>query len=210
MVRKIYGLKTKIYAGEPINANDVAISYGAWPRLADVVRRASEADVGVVAMKTLKGAKHRGLLENRAEADSYPQAAFKWVLSDPGISCLVISFRELSNVDEYLYASGKCPTEADTALLGKYDRLIAGTHCIQHCGACLDACPEGLPIDDVLRHRMYFSDYGDEKEAMRLYAQLEKNASVCASCSAPCVNACPLGVPIPEYTREAHRLLTLA
>jgi predicted aldo/keto reductase-like oxidoreductase len=56
---------------------------------------------------------------------------------------------------------------------------------------------------------MYFEDYGDEKEAMRLYAALEKNASVCTGCSGPCLGSCPTGIPIPERARGAHDLLTL-
>jgi predicted aldo/keto reductase-like oxidoreductase len=188
----------------------LAYHHGAWPQLASIVDRANAIDMGVVAMKTLKGAKHRGLLESRDEQDSYTQAAFKWVLSNPSVSCLVISFREPSNLDEYIHASGKRPSRDDYALLEKYDRLIAGKHCYQHCGACLESCPEGLPIDDVLRHRMYFEDYGDEREAMRGYAKLEVKADVCTGCTAPCANACPFDVPIPEYTRAAHRMLTLS
>ena len=98
---------------------------------------------------------------------------------------------------------------SDRATLDKYDRLIAGKHCYQHCGACLDACPEQLPIDDVLRYRMYFEDYGEEREAMRLYSRLEKQADVCLGCSAPCTASCPHGVPIQERTQGAHRMLTL-
>jgi len=188
----------------------LAYHHGAWPLLGDIVDRADAADVGVVAMKTLKGAKHRGLLESRDEADAYTQAAFKWVLGNPGVACLVISFREPSNLDEYLYASGKRLRSGDQAVLQKYDRLIAGTHCFQHCGVCLDACPENVPIDDVLRHRMYFEDYGDEKEAMRLYSKLERKADVCLECSAPCIGACPFGISIQERTSGAHQLLTLA
>ena len=55
---------------------------------------------------------------------------------------------------------------------------------------------------------MYFEDYGWEKEAMRLYAQLEKNASVCAGCSAPCLGSCPVGIPISDRMTGAHDLLT--
>ena len=188
----------------------LAYHHGAWPQLASIVDRAAEKGVGVVAMKTLKGAKHRGLLEKRDEADSYTQAAFKWVLANPSVSCLVISFRELANVDEYLFASGKRPSPADRALLERYDELIAGQHCYQHCGACLGTCPAGLAIDDVLRYRMYFEDYGEQKQAMSLYAKLETRADRCAGCSAPCSGACPYGVAIPARVRESHRLLTLA
>jgi predicted aldo/keto reductase-like oxidoreductase len=184
--------------------------HGAFPQLAAIIDRAAKSDVGIVAMKTLKGAKHRGLAELRDVADSYAQAAFKWVLTNPSVSCLVISFWEPAQLDEYLFASGQVPTTSDHAVLERYDRAIAGKHCFQHCGACLSACPEGLAIDDVLRHRMYFEDYGREKVAMSEYARLEKQADVCVGCAAPCAGACPFGVPIQERTLGAHRLLTLS
>ena len=62
-------------------------------------------------------------------------------------------------------------------------------------------------IDDVLRHRMYFEDYGVEKLAMNLYADLEVNASACQGCDAPCLGSCPLGISIQERTTGAHDLL---
>jgi hypothetical protein len=187
----------------------LAYHHGIWSPLADIISRArSEQDMGVVAMKTLKGAKHQGLADFRDEADTYAQAALKWVLSNPDVSCAVISFFKQQHVDEYLYASGKNPTASDVAALEKYDRQILGSYCAPHCGACLESCPEGLPIHDVLRHRMYFEDYGWEKEGMRLYSELSKNASACAGCSAPCLGSCPTGIPIPERMSEAHELLT--
>lgn len=186
----------------------LAYHHGIWPEIRDVVARARrEQDMGVVAMKTLKGAKHHGLAGFRDEADSYAQAALKWVHSDPDVSCAVISFFELQHVDEYLAASGQRVDEGDLAVLERYDRLIAGTYCPPHCGACLSSCPEQLPIDDVLRHRMYFEDYRSERQAMDLYAKLERNAAVCAGCSAPCAGACPLGIPIRERMAGAHQLL---
>ena len=93
----------------------LAYHYGSWPQLGEIIDRAAENDIGVVAMKTLKGARHRGLLENRDEADSYTQAAFKWVLSNPNVAGLVISFFDPQHVDEYLYASGGRPTSEDLA-----------------------------------------------------------------------------------------------
>ncbi len=188
----------------------LAYHHGAWPMLGEIIDKAAANDVGVVAMKTLKGAKHHGVLESRDEADSYTQGAFKWVLANPAVSCLVVSFAELGDVDEYLHASGQRPGPGDQAVLEKYDRLIAGTHCRQHCGVCLDSCPEQLQIDDVLRYRMYFEDYKDEKEAMRLYSRLDKQADVCISCSAPCLGTCPHGIHIQHRMTGAHQLLTLS
>ena len=186
----------------------LAYHHGAWPNQRDIIDRAAEKGMGIVAMKTLKGAKHNGLAGFNLERDSYTQAAFKWVLQNRSVSNLVISFFNDQHVDEYLYASGRSITTNDIAVLEKYDALISGTHCFQHCGACLDRCPSGVPVHDVLRHRMYFEDYGDQKQAMQLYAKLERDASACVSCSAPCVGACPEGIPIRERTVGAHEMLS--
>jgi len=189
----------------------LAYHFGMGWDLEHVIKKAAERDVAVVAMKTLKGAKQQNLDGFRQEGGSYTQAAFRWVLSNPAVSCLVVSFSEPQHVDEYLYASGTELTQADHAVLARYDALIAGDYCRPHCGACLDSCPAELPINDVLRYKMYFEDYRNEKEAMRKYARLgAHNAAVCAACPAPCAGTCPYDVPIREKMMAAHARLTLA
>ncbi|MFT5696417.1 MAG: aryl-alcohol dehydrogenase-like predicted oxidoreductase [Myxococcota bacterium] len=188
----------------------LAYHYGAWPHLGEIIERAAANDIGVVAMKTLRGSMHKGLLTSRDERDSYTQASFKWVLSNPHVSGLVISLWESGQLDEFLYASGKRPSESDVAILDHYQELSLGSHCRPHCGVCLDQCPEGLPIHDVLRQRMYYENYGAEKEAIRGYAALSKQADVCTGCAAPCASACPYGIPIPDKMKETHDLLSLS
>jgi predicted aldo/keto reductase-like oxidoreductase len=188
----------------------LAYHHGIWPTLNQVIARARrEQDMGVVAMKTLKGARHERLAAFRDADTAYSQAAFKWTLSNPDVSCLVVSFSKPQHVDEYLYASGATPTTRDHAVLRRYDEAIAGSYCAPHCGACLAHCPEGLAIHDVFRQRMYFEDYGREKRGMLGYAGLAKNASVCAGCAAPCAGHCPQGIPIQQRMLESHELLTL-
>lgn len=199
---------TKAIESNRFDVMMLAYHHGIWPQLGELIRRAhDERDMGVVAMKTLKGAKHHGLEGFREQAGSYAQAAFRWVLSNPDVSCLVVSFFELQHVDEYLAASGSSLTPKDVSILEEYDRQIVGSHCAPHCGKCLGHCAEGLAIHDVLRYRMYAEDYGWEKDAMQLYAKLGKNASVCASCSAPCLGVCPVGVSIQERMIGAHEIL---
>lgn len=186
----------------------LAYHFGMWPNFGHILDKARENDVAVVAMKTLKGAKHTNLAEFRDESSAYSQAAFRWVLANPSVSCLVVSFKEHQQVDEYVFASGAAVSDRDLALLERYDHLTRGDYCQPHCGRCLDSCEYTLPIHDVLRYRMYFKDYGWEKEGMRLYAKLDRNASACASCSAPCAGTCPIGVPIRQKMLDAHRVLT--
>jgi predicted aldo/keto reductase-like oxidoreductase len=121
----------------------------------------------------------------------------------------VVSFSKPEHVDEYLYASGGRLSREDIAVLQRYDERIAGTYCHPHCGACLDACPERLAVNDILRYRMYFEDYGREREGMRLYATLERNARSCAGCPAPCEAHCPVDIPIRERMLGADALLRL-
>lgn len=186
----------------------LAYHFGMWPSFEHILAKAKAKDIGIVAMKTLKGAKHTNLAQFRREADSYAQAAFRWVLSNPNVSCLVISIYEQRQVDEYLYASGTPLRAEDVALLRRYDQLIAGDYCQPHCGLCLESCEYALPINDILRYRMYAKDYHWEYEGRRLYAQLERNASLCLDCAAPCAGKCPLGVPIREKMLDAHRWLS--
>ena len=187
----------------------LAYHFGMWPDFGHILEKAKQHDVGVVAMKTLKGARHADLAQFRDGATAYSQAAFRWVLSNPNVSCLVISFSTLQHVDEYLAASGTALRPEDVGLLERYDQLVRGDYCQPHCGLCLGSCPENLPIHDVLRYRMYARDYGWEREGMRLYARLEKSASVCTGCPAPCAGACPHGIPIRTAMLDAHRRLTL-
>ena len=59
----------------------LAYHFGMWPSFGHILEKAKQHDVGIVAMKTLKGAKHTNLAEFRDERASYAQAAFKWVLA---------------------------------------------------------------------------------------------------------------------------------
>ena len=187
----------------------LAYHFGMWPSFGHILEKAKQNDVGIVAMKTLKGAKHTNLANFRDEANVYSQAAFRWVLSNPNVSCLVVSFYEPQHVLEYVYASGTQPTGTDVALLERYDELTRGDYCQPHCGVCLSSCPEQLAINDILRYRMYHRDYGWQNEGVRLYAKLDRNATRCVTCPAPCTNTCPIGVPIREKMLDAHRLLAL-
>lgn len=188
----------------------LAYHHGIWSNLDDIIARAvREQDMGIVAMKTLKGARHRNLDGFQEDAGSYAQAALKWVHSNPNVSAAIISFYEMQHVDEYLYASGKALAAEDVAVLERYDQKIIGSYCVPHCGVCLDACPEGVPIPDVLRHRMYYEDYRSERQGLDGYAKLEPNASACIGCSAPCTGSCPVGIPLQERLLGAHEMLDL-
>ena len=188
----------------------VAYNFKNWPALTTIFADAKKKGVGVVAMKTLKGARHTALSDfTPTERESFSQAAFKWVLSNGDVSGLVVSINSLSQLDEYLYASGQPLQTSDVELLEKYDRLVSNDYCRPGCGACLSSCPAEVPVNDIFRYAMYYENYGQQRVGMEAYAKISalQNASQCVSCKTPCDNACPFGLPVREKMLHAHRLL---
>lgn len=191
----------------------VAYNFKNWPDLSAIFREAKARGVGVVAMKTLKGAKHTVLSDfTPTERESFAQAAFKWVLSNEHVSGLVVSINSLAQLDEYLHASGQPFQQADLDLLEKYDRLIAREYCRPGCDACLSSCPAEVPINDIFRYAMYYENYGHQRLGMEEYRRIPvaHNASQCVDCRAPCERACPFDIPIKEKMLHFDRLLRFA
>ena len=176
------------------------------PDLPKVLARAKAKGIGVIAMKTLMGAKLNDMRPWEKGGATFAQAAFRWVLSSPHVDALIVSIHERPQIDEFVGASGaQVSFREDWSLLTRYAFASSPTYCRFACGACLSACPNGVEIDGVLRTRMYAVDYADLDLARREYAMLERGAEACASCADPrCAAACPHGLAVGELTREAH------
>ena len=176
------------------------------PDLPGLLARAHAEDVGVMVMKTLKGARKNDMRPYEAPGGTFAQAAFRWVLSNPSIDGLVVTMTDPGMIDEYVAASGSGPPDAaDLALLARYVARNAGRSCQIGCGDCQDACPVGVPIADLMRVRMYDRDYGLDRVAQREYASLPINAAACLECSGlPCESVCPNGLVISELNRDTH------
>ena len=179
------------------------------PELPRVLRKAKAAGMGVIAMKTLRGAKLNDMQPYQKDGATFSQAAFRWVLSNKDVDGLIVTMRSPGDIDEFLVASGDTKvTRHDVDLLHRYVTLNDRTYCRPLCDACEASCPETVQIADVLRHKMYFEDYGAERMAMERYAKLAHNAAACAACTHQrCLGSCPYGLSVPELTRQAHRLL---
>jgi predicted aldo/keto reductase-like oxidoreductase len=179
------------------------------PDLPRVLRKARGKGVGIIAMKTLRGAKLNDMRPFEAGGATFAQAAFRWVFSTGLVDALVVTMNGRAQVDEYLGASGwDAPTRADEALLERYQARHGSTQCRYGCGDCASACPAGVPISDVLRTRMYAEDYEDLALARSEYAALGDGAAACLGCPhQACAKACPHGLAIPDLTRRAHRAI---
>lgn len=175
------------------------------PELPRLLEKAKRKDVGVLAMKTLMGAKLNDMRPYERSGATFSQAAFRWVLSDPNVDALLISMSDAGMIDEYVAASGSTGLSTyDRELLERYAFLQAGRYCQPGCNACANSCPQKVEIAEVLRTRMYDVDYGDRVLAENDYAALGTGSAACIGCiTQACMGSCPIGVPIARFTREA-------
>ena len=178
--------------------------------LPKAISRAKDMDVGVIAMKTLMGARLNDMRPYEQDGSTYSQAAFKWVLSNDEVDALVITMKTTEDIDEFLAASGSSQlSRIEDQLLKKYAKLNGMSYCKQVCNSCEGSCPAQVPIADVMRTRMYAIDYKDIEFAKDEYALLESDAASCLTCSGePCKNACPKGVDISKWCAPTHKMLT--
>jgi predicted aldo/keto reductase-like oxidoreductase len=179
------------------------------PDLPRVLRHAKAKGVGVVAMKTLMGARLNDMRPFEKGGATFAQAAFRWVLSNADVDGLIISMTSTDRINEYLGASGwRSAAHGDLPLLQQYARMHGTSYCRHGCSDCEGACPYGVPIADVLRTRMYAQDYGDMQLARSEYAQLGAGAAACLTCAQhPCARACPHGLPIDTLLAPMHQML---
>lgn len=179
------------------------------PELPRLLKKAHDKGIGVVAMKTLMGARLNDMRSREAQGHTFAQAAFRWTLANPNVDALIVSMTGIEQIDEYLGASGAQTIGFnDVELLREYAHLNGATYCKHACNKCEGACPFGVPIADVLRTRMYATDYNDVAFAKAEYGMLAGDASPCLSCSGePCAGACPHGLNIAELCAPTHRIL---
>jgi len=175
-----------------------------------LIKKVRQKGIGTVAMKIFAGGKHGSLKSLIDKNNSYPQAAISWILSNPGIDCMIPTMSSYSHVEEYVAASGKPLNRKDLEVIAAYQREVHSEYCRVSCSECLTYCPQGVAINDVLRFKMYFEDYRIEKEALLNYAALEEGEKPlsCYACSGYCESACPYQIKVKDKLIHAHDILS--
>lgn len=191
------------------------------PEFQQLIAQAHTQGVGVIAMKTLLGGPDKAqsnapamarLQEHLSEGTTVVQACLKYVLSTPGMTAAVPAISNLQMLEEDVAAANQVPNppeeqpeDEEQVALRRFAREIGA--CAM-CGICQQHCPQGLPIADILRYRMYYEGYGEQRSARRLYAKLspERTVAACLNCGT-CEQVCPNGIRVAEHLQQAHRLL---
>ena len=181
------------------------VGFGATdpPEVGEAIKRAREAGIGIVIMKSMKGVKKfRGVT---SDLTPYQMAA-RWVLDKPYIDTLNIGMTSFAQVDENLKASSVKLSALDKLQLKRFAAAAACITCSM-CGAC-QKCPQGVQPVEIMRAHMYAFSYGNIEKARREFLAMGGPAmlAACQDCGA-CEKNCTRGLKVRDRFREVAGLL---
>jgi aryl-alcohol dehydrogenase-like predicted oxidoreductase len=180
-----------------------------YPEVGQILHRAAERGIGTIVFKVDAGGRQKEIRDLERGSLSFRQATLKWALANPDVASVAVTITSFDRIRECTGAVGSTLNGAELEMLARYAREMHDRYC-RFCRTCEGRCPRGAAVAEVMRYEMYFSRYGREKEAMRLYASLpaERSAAACEGCAGPCEAACPFGRAVRAEMAAAHRRLS--
>jgi hypothetical protein len=172
----------------------VAYNFKSGLEIGKAIRRAAEAKIGIVAMKTQAG----GYVTDALGPISPHQAALKWALQNEHITAAVPGMRDMAELREDIAVMGRSFGYLDKVILKQYGNAIRPYYC-RLCGECEATCPSGVEIGTINRCLMYEEAYGNSELARMTYGEIPSGASAsacldCSNCTARCVDGLDIGV----------------
>ncbi len=160
--------------------------------IASAIGAASEAGVGVVAMKT-----QAGVYWDRSRRQKINmKAALKWVVQTEHVHTTIPAFSNYDELQEDLdVIANPALTPAERSDL-KLDEMAGptGVFC-QQCGRCLPQCPVGVKVTVLMRASMYHIGYRSPARARRLLQGWAPSDVACTRCDR-CSVKCSLGLDV--------------
>jgi len=179
-------------------------------RMEALIDQASNAGMGVVAMKVMAG----GFRAGNPRRAFYPQltkdgallAALKWVLKNPKVDTTIPSMTDMDQLEENLKAMAEPYSQVEEKLLAQQLEQIGPLYC-RMCGDCEGSCTKGLPVADLLRYLTYAQGYGQFSLGREHFLALpaEVTSVRCQDC-ASCTVTCPFGVKVSSRLARTQEL----
>jgi predicted aldo/keto reductase-like oxidoreductase len=183
-----------------------------------VIDFAHENGIGVAIMGPLRG----GLLVGESDvfAEYLPELAgmpvqeiaLRFLLSSPAISTVLSGMNEIAHLEQNAaVASLETPMTGEQRgrFIEAFREFTKGEVLCTGCRYCMGACPEGLPVFQMmglLQLHEVFRLSSAAPQIARLHGSERRSPTKCVACGA-CVEACPQEIPVPE---RMERLAALA
>lgn len=143
------------------------------------------------------------------EKEAIRNASVQYILDNPEMHSILISFREFETAAKYLSLSGTSLDNSQARLIDSYRKEFSHYYCRHACGICENVCPHKIPVNTIMRYNHYLMVQKREEHAISLYKELTGNKpDKCSDCSGLCQKRCPYGVVIKELLGFAHKNLS--
>lgn len=182
-------------------------------RVAEAIRLAHEAGIGLVAMKTQcqQGWYKESLPAEQLkffEGTLMNTAMLKWALNNEYITTAVPGFTTFPQLNEDIAVAYDLNyTKEEESFLNSREVKLAIRSVCRQCGHCVDSCPHKADIPSLMRTHMYSLSYGNLLMAKQTLSAIHtgKGLDVCKECSS-CTGKCQFSVPVAGRIRELKEI----
>jgi predicted aldo/keto reductase-like oxidoreductase len=189
------------------------ISLHGDPATINAMKKASEAGIGLIAMKT------------QCQQDWYKQqlpseeqkfyegkimhtALLKWVLRHEYIATAIPGFTTFQQLEEDLAAMTNLDyTDEEHKFLTDKNVKMAFNRICTHCGTCTESCPRNADIPSLMRSHMYAGSYGNSLMASQTLNGIapDRGLDICRDCG-HCIAKCTREVPVSARISELKEI----
>jgi len=212
---KFTGISTHSHEAEVINAaassdnwDVILTSYNFMQtyreELNSAIRKASEAGIGIIAMKTMAGG---GFFDKEKTKPINTTAALKWALSNTDITTAIPGMTEFDQLDLNIKILTDITMTEDEKKALIVPTAETGLYC-NGCSICIPQCPKNLRVPEYMRAYMYAYGYSKPSMAHSLLSKLGTNDDPCSGCQT-CKVDCVKNFRIREKIADISRLVNV-
>ncbi|MFC1541450.1 aldo/keto reductase [Candidatus Latescibacterota bacterium] len=188
-------------------------NYNSPPELTAAIKRAREAGIAIIGMKTLITTERPrtpfpDIRKGKTDITNQ-QALMKWVLEDRYVDTIIPGITSFEQLADDVALMNMELTYDDTRIARRYSEASKGIYCcgVSGCTGCMEKCPNSVQINELNRCLNYAEGYKDIELAKENYAALPASSRIeicsdCDECSVKCVN----GIKLTDNINRARAL----
>jgi uncharacterized protein len=170
----------------------------------EAIKKAGEAGIGIVAMKTLAGG---GFLDKERSKPINTTAAIKWALLNPYVSTTIPGMTSFDQLDLNVKIMEDITLNVQEKKDIAYAQSQTGLYCI-NCKNCVSGCTKNLPIPEIMRAYMYAYGYTNREMAQNLLTELATGDNPCNDCN-NCKVKCSKNFDVKQKITDVSRIVNI-